>query len=167
MFFQQALCAPSRNSFLTSRRPDSLRLYDFDSYWRDTVGNFTTLPQIFKENGYFTHSIGKIFHPGVSSNYTDDEEYSWSDKPFHPSTEKYKDSKVCVSRNGTLASNLICPVIVKQQPGGTLPDLESLRAALDFLKYRKEIAGDKPYFLAVGFHKPHIPFKFPVEYLGT
>lgn len=73
---------------------------------------------------------------------------------------------MCVLRNGTLASNLICPVIVKQQPKGTLPDLESLRDALDFLKYREEIAEDKPYFLAVGFHKPHIPFKFPVEYLG-
>lgn len=62
--FQQALCAPSRNSFLTSRRPDTLHLYDFYSYWRTAAGNFTTLPQHFKENGYHTKSIGKIFHPG-------------------------------------------------------------------------------------------------------
>jgi hypothetical protein len=62
--FQQALCAPSRNSFLTSRRPDTLHLYDFYSYWRTVAGNFTTLPQYFKENGYHTKTIGKIFHPG-------------------------------------------------------------------------------------------------------
>jgi iduronate 2-sulfatase len=61
---QQALCAPSRNSFLTSRRPDSLYLYDFYSYWRLAAGNFTTLPQHFKQNGYTTASFGKIFHPG-------------------------------------------------------------------------------------------------------
>lgn len=64
--FQQALCAPSRNSFLTSRRPDTLHLYDFYNYWRSSVFNFTTLPQYFKENNYCTASIGKIFHPGVT-----------------------------------------------------------------------------------------------------
>ncbi|XP_050592811.1 iduronate 2-sulfatase isoform X3 [Bombus affinis] len=62
-FAQQALCAPSRNSFLTSRRPDTLHLYDFYSYWRKDIGNFTTLPQHLKNNGYITKSVGKVFHP--------------------------------------------------------------------------------------------------------
>ncbi|KAK5643922.1 hypothetical protein RI129_007767 [Pyrocoelia pectoralis] len=164
VFAQQALCAPSRNSFLTSRRPDSLHLYDFYSYWRDAVGNFTTIPQLFKENGYYTHSIGKVFHPGISSNFTDDSEYSWSQTPYHPPTEKYTNDKVCVTRNG-LAQNLLCPVIVDEQPGGSLPDVQSLRAAKDFLRYHKQITA-LPYFLAVGFHKPHIPLRFPIEYLS-
>lgn len=47
-FVQQALCAPSRNSFLTTRRPDTTRLYDVHSYWRSAAGNFTTMPQYFK-----------------------------------------------------------------------------------------------------------------------
>ncbi len=59
-YTQQAVCAPSRNSFLTSRRPDTTRLYDFGSYWRDKAGNFTTLPQYFTEHGYETYSIGKV-----------------------------------------------------------------------------------------------------------
>ncbi|KYQ56276.1 Iduronate 2-sulfatase [Trachymyrmex zeteki] len=63
IILQQALCAPSRNSFLTGRRPDTLRLYDFYSYWRDAVGNYTTLPEHLKNNGYTTMSIGKVFHP--------------------------------------------------------------------------------------------------------
>lgn len=160
------MCAPSRNSFLTSRRPDSLHLYDFYSYWRDIVGNFTTLPQHFKENGYYTHSIGKVFHPGISSNFSDDAKYSWSGTPFHPPTEVYKNAQVCVQADGTLGKDLVCPVIVNEQPAGTLPDLESLNAATDFLKYHKNVTGNKSFFLAVGFHKPHIPFKFPVEYLS-
>lgn len=164
---QQALCAPSRNSFLTSRRPDSLHLYDFYSYWRNTVGNFTTLPQHFKNNGYYAHSIGKIFHPGASSNFSDDARYSWSAPPYHPPTEVFKEAKVCVNDDGSLGRNLICPVVVDEQPGGSLPDLQSLNAALDFLKYKDKISNNLPYFLAVGFHKPHIPLKFPVEYLGN
>ncbi|XP_049808034.1 iduronate 2-sulfatase [Schistocerca nitens] len=161
-FAQQALCAPSRNSFLTSRRPDSIRLYDFYSYWRETAGNFTTLPQYFKQNGYHTMSIGKIFHPGISSNYSDDQPYSWSEEPFHPPTEQYRDSPVCHGTSGQLGRNLICPVSVELQPGKSLPDLQSLEAAKKFLREKRE----EPFLLAVGFHKPHIPLKFPREYLG-
>ena len=65
-YTQQAVCAPSRVSFLTGRRPDTTHLYDFGSYWREAAGNFTTLPQHFKENGYFTASVGKVFHPGTA-----------------------------------------------------------------------------------------------------
>ncbi|XP_049863269.1 iduronate 2-sulfatase isoform X4 [Schistocerca gregaria] len=161
-FAQQALCAPSRNSFLTSRRPDSIRLYDFYSYWRETAGNFTTLPQYFKQNGYHTMSIGKIFHPGISSNYSDDQPYSWSEEPFHPPTEQYRDSPVCHGTSGQPGRNLICPVSVELQPGKSLPDLQSLEAAKKFLREKRE----EPFLLAVGFHKPHIPLKFPREYLG-
>ncbi|TKC36841.1 hypothetical protein EI555_016251 [Monodon monoceros] len=93
-FAQQAVCAPSRVSLLTGRRPDTTRLYDFNSYWRAHSGNFSTIPQYFKENGYVTMSVGKVFHPGVSSNHSDDSPYSWSLPPYHPSSEKYENTKV-------------------------------------------------------------------------
>eukprot|EP00070_Physeter_catodon_P031691 XP_028338585.1 iduronate 2-sulfatase [Physeter catodon] len=93
-FAQQAVCAPSRVSLLTGRRPDTTRLYDFNSYWRAHSGNFSTIPQYFKENGYVTMSVGKVFHPGVSSNHSDDSPYSWSIPPYHPSSEKYENTKV-------------------------------------------------------------------------
>ena len=64
---QQAVCAPSRTSFLTGRRPDTTKLFSNTkaSYWRESAGNFTTLPQHFKNAGYVTVSVGKIFHPGI------------------------------------------------------------------------------------------------------
>lgn len=74
-------------------------------------------------------------------------------------------SKVCVDTEGNLARNLICPVEVDAQPDATLPDLESSQEAIRFLKNKGNIT-EKPFFLAVGFHKPHVPFKFPLEYLG-
>ncbi|KAJ8983450.1 hypothetical protein NQ317_013325 [Molorchus minor] len=142
----QALCAPSRNSLLTSRRPDSLHLYDFYSYWRAVVGNFTTLPQYFKEHGYFTYSVGKVFHPGNSSNFTDDFPYSWSVEPFHPKTDIYKNAKVCINKDGTMSKNLICPVVLEFQPERTLPDVESLKRAMYFLENKEEITNKPTIF---------------------
>ncbi|XP_017760628.1 PREDICTED: iduronate 2-sulfatase, partial [Eufriesea mexicana] len=163
-FAQQALCAPSRNSFLTSRRPDTIHLYDFYSYWRTDIGNFTTLPQYLKDNGYITKSIGKVFHPGISSNNSDDNPYSWSETPFHPFTERYKDAPVCQTNMRILpAQNLVCPVKISLMPNKTLPDIEILKEAKHFLS--NQVENTSPFFLAVGFQKPHIPFKYPQKYL--
>ncbi|XP_015434051.1 PREDICTED: iduronate 2-sulfatase [Dufourea novaeangliae] len=163
-FAQQALCAPSRNSFLTSRRPDTLQLYDFYSYWRKDIGNFTTLPQHLKNNGYITKSIGKVFHPGISSNNSDDSPYSWTEVPFHPYTERYKDAPVCQTNLRTLpAQNLVCPVKVSSMPNKTLPDIEILKEAKHFIQ--NHARNPTPFFLAVGFQKPHIPLKYPRKYL--
>ncbi|XP_070616053.1 iduronate 2-sulfatase isoform X2 [Erythrolamprus reginae] len=162
-FAQQAVCAPSRVSFLTGRRPDSTRLYDFNSYWRTHAGNYTTLPQYFKENGYLTISVGKVFHPGVSSNHSDDSPYSWSVPAFHPSSEKYENTKVCKGKDGKLHANLICPVDVAEMPQATLPDIQSTEEAIGWLKTLKRIK--RNFFLAVGYHKPHIPFRYPRKFL--
>ncbi|KAF7244900.1 Iduronate 2-sulfatase, partial [Varanus komodoensis] len=162
-FAQQAVCAPSRVSFLTGRRPDTTRLYDFDSYWRVHAGNYTTLPQYFKEHGYITMSVGKVFHPGISSNYKDDYPYSWSFPAFHPSSEKYENAQVCKGKDGKLHANLICPVDVSEMPEGTLPDIQSTEEAIRLLKVMKESKNN--FFLAVGYHKPHIPFRYPQGFL--
>ena len=63
---QLAVCAPSRTSFLTGRRPDTTKQFSNKgaTYWRENAGNFTTLPQHFKNAGYMSVSVGKIFHPG-------------------------------------------------------------------------------------------------------
>ncbi|GAB0089992.1 iduronate 2-sulfatase [Sergentomyia squamirostris] len=160
-YAQQAVCAPSRNSFLTSRRPDSLHLYDFYSYWRTFAGNYTTLPQYLKSQGYYTASIGKVFHPGITSNFTDDYPYSWSTETYHPPTEEFMHAPVCRdTETGKLEQNLLCPVDVISQPGHSLPDIQSVDEAISLLSNLTE-----PYFLAVGLHKPHIPFRFPENFL--
>ncbi|XP_057393937.1 iduronate 2-sulfatase isoform X3 [Balaenoptera acutorostrata] len=161
-FAQQAVCAPSRVSLLTGRRPDTTRLYDFNSYWRAHSGNFSTIPQYFKENGYVTMSVGKVFHPGISSNHSDDSPYSWSVPPYHPSSEKYENTKTCRGPDGELHANLLCPVDVADVPEGTLPDKQSTEQAIRLLGKMKTSAS--PFFLAVGYHKPHIPFRYPKEF---
>ena len=64
-YVQQAVCSPSRTSMLTGRRPDTTRVHDLTQYWRDVAGNFTTLPQYFKENGYKTAGLGKVDFVGL------------------------------------------------------------------------------------------------------
>ena len=82
-YVQQSLCSPSRTSFLTSRRPDTTRILDLNSYFRTYGGNFTTIPQFFREKGYTSIDVGKIFHPGPDASGRDDQPYSWSEKPYH------------------------------------------------------------------------------------
>ncbi|KAG8448137.1 hypothetical protein GDO86_015291 [Hymenochirus boettgeri] len=160
---QQAVCAPSRVSFLTGRRPETTRLFDFNSYWRTHAGNYSTLPQYFKEHGYVTMSVGKVFHPGISSNHSDDYPLSWSIPPYHPSSEKYENTKTCKGEDGEFHANLVCPVDVSEVPEGTLPDIQSTEEAIKLLKSVKQ--QNSSFFLAVGYHKPHIPFRFPKEFL--
>lgn len=101
----------------------------------------------------------------MSSNFNDDFPLSWSREPYHPPADKYLNRATCRDRRHSrrLVKNLLCPVRLKTQPGKTLSDIQSTDEAISFLKSsaRKE----KPYFLAVGYHKPHIPFQFPKKYL--
>ena len=165
-YAQQALCGPSRTSLLTSRRPQTIRLFDVHSYWRETAGNFTSLPQLFRQSGYHTASMGKVFHPGIVSNHSDDQPYSWSEAPYHPPAQRFKDWPVCLGADGELHSNLFCPVDPSAQPLGTLSDIQTAERATRWLQDRGDRgAPAEPWLLAVGLHKPHIPLKMPMEYL--
>ena len=101
------------------------------------TGNFTSLPQYFTENGYETYSIGKVFHP--NGHNPDDIPFSWNIlPPFHPSTLKYKNAALCPPDNQT---NLLCPVELNSQPEKTLPDIQTTKEAVRFLKSKYEDVG--------------------------
>ena len=151
---QQALCSPSRTSLLTGRRPDTIHVYDLRSYFRKVGGNFTTLPEYFKLNGYVSAGIGKIFHPGPASGY--DDPISWSLPYFHAKTygwETLEHSWLAVPDNETINKPLVDAQIADRA-------IETLKALAPDAK-----SGAKPFFLAVGFHKPHLPFVFPESML--
>lgn len=71
-YCQQAVCSPSRSSIMTGMRPDSTKVYDLVTHFRTALPDAVTLPQLFKENGYFVRGLGKIYHGGF------DDPQSWS-----------------------------------------------------------------------------------------
>ncbi|XP_073744609.1 iduronate 2-sulfatase [Callorhinus ursinus] len=107
-FAQQAVCAPSRVSFLTGRRPDTTRLYDFHSYWRVHAGNFSTIPQYFKENGYVTMSVGKEYLPIIAMTLR-------IAGLFHLTIPPLKSTKTPSERDP--ASPSLVPLLKERQPG--------------------------------------------------
>ena len=144
-YCQVALCSPSRTSLLTGRRPDTNHVWEIagDEYWR-TFTNATTIPQYFKENGYISAGMGKIFHPGAP-NGNDDRAYSWSVPYFHAPGD---------SANGTSWHSF-------DTDDSNLQDGKIASYAISTLKEIKQnrSKGDnRPFFVAVGFHKPHLPF---------
>ena len=85
-YVQQAICCPSRSSFLLGRRPDTTRVWDLKTQFRDAPGakEWVTLPQFFRKQGYISAGMGKIFHPvKYMGKYDDIAGGSWSMPYFH------------------------------------------------------------------------------------
>ena len=154
-YCQVAVCSPSRTSLLTGRRPDTNHVWrnDDDEYWR-MFTNATTIPQYFKENGYRSIGMGKIFHLKAPSGYND-QLYSWS-LPYYFKGESKLWSEKIISWHS-----------FEDAADNDLIDGQIADFAIKTLKAIKQnwTEGDNtPFFLAAGFHKPHLPFYAPSKY---
>src|SRR5215213_8623798 len=82
-YCQQAVCSPSRSSLMTGRRPDTTKVFDLVTHFRDHIPDVVTLPQHFKNNGYYARGVGKIYHGGY------DDPKSWSAPWERPKGQNY------------------------------------------------------------------------------
>ena len=164
-YCQQAVCNPSRSSMLTGRRPDTLRLWNNGTHFRELNPDVTTLPLWFKTHGYATRCVGKIFHNWHTAEKGD--RRSWSaDEFLHYAN--HGDDVPMVS--GDLPPNVAAPAA---RLYGKVPLCECRevpdeayydgRVATEAVRVMAEVR-DKPFFLAVGFWKPHAPFNAPKKY---
>ncbi len=172
-YCQQAVCSPSRTSLLTGLRPDSTGVWDLVTYFRDTIPDVVTLPQLFRMNGYYCESIGKIFH----SPRMQDDGNSWSvpsrrgmARGFWQTPEHKRIRETLIRRARRLGlrgkrfrhATLGPPWDDADVPDEWYPDGLTAKWAVESLR---RIAGRKePFFLAVGFIKPHLPFSSPRRY---
>jgi len=157
-YCQQAVCSPSRLSMLTGLRPDTIRVWDLGTHFREAVPEAVTMPQHFKNHGYHTRSIGKIFHGGGKPAK---DPPSWSEDPLFDTT---RDLKGRYARPENLAGTGLKRAASEsaEVPDETYVDGQVCVAALAALTKLKE--SEKPFFLAVGFRKPHLPFCAPKKY---
>lgn len=156
-YCQQALCNPSRSSMLTGLRPDSLGLWSNGTHFRELKPEVVTLPQWFKTQGYTTRCVGKIFHNWHTREKGDPR--SWSSPEFLHYENHANDTPQGVDPlppNLARAPKCEC----RDVPDEAYFDGRVAREAVRVLAEVKE----QPFFLAVGFWKPHAPFNAPKKY---
>ncbi|SKB01198.1 iduronate 2-sulfatase [Prosthecobacter debontii] len=158
-YCQQAVCNPSRASIMTGRRLDSLRVWDLPTHFRQNAPDIVTLPQHFKNNGYFTQNIGKIFHNWIHEIQGDPE--SWSvPAVMHFANHGADKPEVTGELPPNSAQDPKCEC--RDVPDEAYFDGRVAGLAVKALGELKK--QEKPFFLAVGFWKPHSPFNAPKKY---
>ncbi len=156
------VCGASRASLMTGLRPTRRRFLNFDVRVDEDAPGAVTLPQLFRENGYTTVGLGKVLH------HNDDAERSWSRPHWHPGSDPAVRN---VSwRDYVLPENVAldkgaqrgAPYEAAPAPDSAYYDGKIARRAVRELQRLK--AEGQPFFLAVGFLKPHLPFNAPQRY---
>lgn len=164
-YCQQAVCSPSRSSLLTGTRPDTTKVWDLVTHFRTAIPDVVTLPQHFKNNGYFVQGMGKLYHGGY------DDPPSWSVPWSRPKVVTYgapdNETRQKVSQakenQGEREDGARGPAF----EGADVPDNTFHDGALAemAIKTMREMAQkDQPFWLGVGFTKPHLPFVAPKKY---
>ena len=169
---QQAVCNASRASLLTGLRPDTTQCWKLDTLFRTKLPNVITLPQHFGANGYRVHGIGKIYH---STNPTwQDDPLSWNEGWASSSTAYtwYEADKAALEDAGTNSVSATDAGEINTRDGNRPiidEDYNDGYAAQQAVAKIAEYAGSfqtngTPFFLGVGFQKPHLPFNAPKTY---
>lgn len=180
-YCQAAVCAPSRASLMTGLRPDSSGVWHLGDKFRELLPDVVTMPQYFHKYGYHTVCMGKIFH-----NYMPDS-VSWDEPDLRPARfnlpEMYKRdgetfyySKEIQQRQKKKRDSLITlrPNYYadgwNNGPAWEWPDVHDTMLydgaqteyAINTLTRLSEM--DKPFYFALGYFRPHLPFAVPKKY---
>jgi uncharacterized sulfatase len=165
-YCQFPLCSPSRSSLLTGLRPDSTRVFDLQYHFRQGLPEVMTLPQMFMTNGYYTARVGKLYHygnPGQIGTSGLDDPASW--QAFYNPAGRDKTAleldviRYTGKKGGGLGSTMAY-LNDKSGKGEEHTDGKVATQAIQLLEKHK----DKPFFLSVGFYKPHCPWITPGGY---
>lgn len=183
-YCQQAVCGPTRASLMTGMRPDYTKVWDLKTQMRDMNPNIVTLPQYLISQGYKAIGTGKIYHPSsaidkidpISWNmpYLDPKESDYANnlgKPANSQYQKPENKALFVNKKERAKRDNDDeePTTIKgpsteciDVPDNAYDDgviaLLAKKQLIDFSKSKN------PYFMAVGFHKPHLPFVAPKKY---
>lgn len=157
-------CGASRASLMSGVRPSPNRFVNYLAWAERDAPGAVTINSQFKNSGYTTISLGKVFH------HPEDNVAGWSEPPWRSKIDDYKDAAVQEAARAEHLRNFPEHTGVRRMAyeAGDADDEEyrdgeTASRAIDYLQ---DFSGDpeQPFFLAVGFHKPHLPFLSPQKY---
>ena len=183
-YCQQAVCGPTRASLMTGMRPDYTKVWDLKTQMRDMNPNILTLPQYLITQGYNTVGTGKIYHPSSAIDkidpaswnlpYLEPKEADYANNLGRPANSQYQkpENKLLFVNKKERAkrdNDDEEPTTIKGPSSERIdvPDNAYDDGVIALLAKNKLIEFSKssnPYFMAVGFHKPHLPFVAPKKY---
>lgn len=172
-YCQFPMCGPSRSSFLTGLRPDTIGVKDNLTRFRESRPQTVSLPELFKKNGYFVARVGKMYHYDVPNEIgTDgiDDPISW-EKVVNPRgrdcDEEDKIFSILAGEKAKVAvgtGNYGMTVSWLAADGEDIEQTDGKIAAEACRLLREH--KDKPFFLGVGFFRPHTPYVSPKKYFN-
>ncbi len=159
-YCQYPLCNPSRSSLLSGKRPDTTQVFNNGTLARSTVGKDAVfLPELFRNNGYFTARVGKIAH------HLHEDQVTWdvSEHPRGPQGENLM-TQAYAGLSGKGIGEFTLDWKATETKDEEEPDGVVATRIIELLTEAKK--GGKPFFVAAGFYRPHLPFVAPKKYFG-
>lgn len=168
-YCQQAVCNPSRASLMTGLRPDSIRVWDLLTDFRVAAPDAVTLPQHFRAHGYRAVAFGKIFHNTLP------DDVSWDEPTHHPSGVEARSeesrSRLAEFKRQMKADGKAPRAIERMRgPATEMQNVQDDRTpdgkrTVDAIEKMRQLATTgSPFFLAVGYIRPHLPLVSPTKY---
>ena len=168
-YVQQAVCLPSRISLFTGMRPDSTGVHDLTTKFRQTIPDAITIPQHFGSQGYETIGMGKVYHDEQLKEWS-----QWIDTHNLAGVNFYQApatiARIEVLKNEARVKGLKGKSLRQYVKGPAYesfdaPDNAYLDGAMTDLAINAlQQSRDVPFFMVVGFKKPHLPFVAPKKY---
>jgi uncharacterized sulfatase len=161
-YVQYPVCNPSRASFLSGLRPEETGILSNQVPFRRRLPDLVALPQLFRQNGYYTAGLGKIFHLSIDSpgkRVLFEDPQSW-DTFYDGKKDETPLGRQGEGRNLTGGKLGWCRWLAAEGDDLDQADGLATAVAIRILEERK----DKPFFIGLGIHKPHDPFVAPKRY---
>lgn len=159
------LCGPSRNSMLTGLYPNSTGIQANQQIFRQTIPSHVSLPQAFRQAGYFAGRIGKLYHYNVPNSIGTnghDDPGSWEMELNPAGVDRLEEQpKIFTLTPGQFGGTLswyASPKSDEHHTDGLMAD------DAEWVLERCAKRQDRPFFLAVGFFRPHTPYVSPEKY---